>query len=341
MGMPEVVVDGEVIEADPPRRLVQTWHPLWAEDIAAETTRVTHDIEGLLEGGGGWPMILSDLKSCSRRVRASESTRPAGASRERGLRILCRGPFRGKIRAQAAVLLCMSPEGKGVAMEDLRTTANLIEAFENGNPVAVLSRGELDEMLAAGEPAQLWLELGRDDDEDVRLLSVDLSTADIEQMLNRSTGDDVLLALDGYALHGLFDDPEVEAHGLRGALAIAVVAGAIAAPAGVAANPLVSTASNQVAASSRAQAVNPAAAQVSAASRVQAANPASRAQAAKPASKAQVSQAASRALSAKPAAAKAQVSKAQVSSAASKAQLSKTLVIKASGLRLLGPRRPL
>jgi uncharacterized protein YndB with AHSA1/START domain len=93
MGMPEVVVDGEVVEADPPRRLVQTWHPLWAEDIAAETTRVTYDIEeddggvtrltvtheaegapitaaqvGLTdarmhEGGGGWPMILSDLKT--------------------------------------------------------------------------------------------------------------------------------------------------------------------------------------------------------------------------------------------------------------------------------------
>ena len=93
MGMPEVVVDGEVLEADPPRRLVQTWHPLWAEDIAAETTRVTydideddngvtrltvtHEVEGapitaaqiglsdarLHEGGGGWPMILSDLKT--------------------------------------------------------------------------------------------------------------------------------------------------------------------------------------------------------------------------------------------------------------------------------------
>jgi uncharacterized protein YndB with AHSA1/START domain len=93
MGMPEVVVDGEVIEADRPRRLVQTWHPLWSEEIAAETTRVTYDIEEddggvtrltvthetegapltaaqvghvdarMTEGGGGWPMILSDLKS--------------------------------------------------------------------------------------------------------------------------------------------------------------------------------------------------------------------------------------------------------------------------------------
>jgi uncharacterized protein YndB with AHSA1/START domain len=93
MGMPEVVVDGEILEADPPRRLVQTWHPLWSEEIAAETTRVTYDIEDddggvtrltvthevegaphtaaqvgltdarLFEGGGGWAMILSDLKT--------------------------------------------------------------------------------------------------------------------------------------------------------------------------------------------------------------------------------------------------------------------------------------
>ena len=133
-------------------------------------------------------------------------------------------------------------------MEDLRTSANLIEAFENGNPVAVLPRRDLDEMFESGEPAQLWLELGREEDDDVRLLSVDLSTADIEQMLERSTGEDVLLALDGSALQGLFDDAEVEAHGLRSALAVAVVAGAIAAPAATAANPLVSTASGHGAA---------------------------------------------------------------------------------------------
>ena len=242
-------------------------------------------------------------------------------------------------------------------MEDLRTTANLLEVFENGNPVAILSRRELDSMFKRGEPAQLWLELGREDDDDVRLVSVDLSTTDIAQMLERSTGDDVLLALDGSALHGLFDDAEVEAHGFRGALAIAVVAGAIAAPAGMAANPLVSTASGHGAASSHVQAANPASkAQVSAASNLAANNPASRAQAAKPqvsaasnlaannpasraqAAKPQVSQAASKALAAKPATAKAQVSKTLVAKPAAKAQLSKTLVIKASGLRLLTPK---
>jgi uncharacterized protein YndB with AHSA1/START domain len=93
MGMPEVVVEGEVVEADPPRKLVQTWRALWDEEIAAEgPTRVTwdieeddegftrltvtHELEGaprtavqvasdarLREGGGGWSWILSDLKT--------------------------------------------------------------------------------------------------------------------------------------------------------------------------------------------------------------------------------------------------------------------------------------
>jgi uncharacterized protein YndB with AHSA1/START domain len=90
-GTPDVVVDGEVVEADPPRRLVQTWHPIWDEDTAAEPpTRLTYEIEpaagdvcrltvihetagaprveamvtGTIEGaGGGWPYVLSDLKT--------------------------------------------------------------------------------------------------------------------------------------------------------------------------------------------------------------------------------------------------------------------------------------
>jgi uncharacterized protein YndB with AHSA1/START domain len=91
MGMPAVVVDGEVIEADPPRKLVHTWRFVWSEEIAAEgPTRVTYDIDdagngvssltvthelenapqtaaqvgGQIEGaGGGWAYVLSDLKT--------------------------------------------------------------------------------------------------------------------------------------------------------------------------------------------------------------------------------------------------------------------------------------
>ncbi len=91
MGMVEEVVDGEVIEADPPRKLVQTWRFLWDEEIKAEgptkvtfeikegaggvsRLTVTHELEnaprtaemlaGTIEGaGGGWPYVLSDLKT--------------------------------------------------------------------------------------------------------------------------------------------------------------------------------------------------------------------------------------------------------------------------------------
>jgi uncharacterized protein YndB with AHSA1/START domain len=91
MGMPEEVVDGEVIEADPPRRLVQSWRFLWDDEVKAEgpTTvtfdigpteaggtklTVTHELKdaptttaqvtGRIEGaGGGWSYVLSDLKT--------------------------------------------------------------------------------------------------------------------------------------------------------------------------------------------------------------------------------------------------------------------------------------
>ena len=92
-GVPDVVVDGEVIEADPPRKLVQTWRMLMDPELEAEGfTRLTHEIEPIeggatkltiiheLEGapklaelvaggsegtgaGGGWAWVLSDLKS--------------------------------------------------------------------------------------------------------------------------------------------------------------------------------------------------------------------------------------------------------------------------------------
>jgi uncharacterized protein YndB with AHSA1/START domain len=91
-GLPELVVDGEVIEADPPHRLVQTWRFLWDDEIKAEgPTRVTFEIEegdagvsrltltheledapetalhlaGEIQGAGvgGWAFVLSDLKT--------------------------------------------------------------------------------------------------------------------------------------------------------------------------------------------------------------------------------------------------------------------------------------
>jgi uncharacterized protein YndB with AHSA1/START domain len=46
MGAPDVAVDGEVIEADRPRKLVQTWRMVMDPDMAAEGfTRLTYEIE--------------------------------------------------------------------------------------------------------------------------------------------------------------------------------------------------------------------------------------------------------------------------------------------------------
>jgi uncharacterized protein YndB with AHSA1/START domain len=74
--------EGEILEVDPPRRLVHTMVALWSEDVKSEgTSRVTWEIEPigdscrltlthdqLREGAndelyGGWPMILSGLKT--------------------------------------------------------------------------------------------------------------------------------------------------------------------------------------------------------------------------------------------------------------------------------------
>jgi uncharacterized protein YndB with AHSA1/START domain len=74
--------EGEILEADPPRRLVQTMTALWSDDVQSEgTSRITWEIEPvgdscklllthdqLRDGAnaelyGGWPMILSGLKT--------------------------------------------------------------------------------------------------------------------------------------------------------------------------------------------------------------------------------------------------------------------------------------
>ena len=79
---PGLLGEGVNLEVDPPRRLVQTMVALWGEDVKAEgTSRVTWEIEPvgdscrltlthdqLREGAnaqlyGGWPMILSGLKT--------------------------------------------------------------------------------------------------------------------------------------------------------------------------------------------------------------------------------------------------------------------------------------
>ncbi len=94
-GLPEIVIDGEVREADPPKKLVQTFHAYFSPEMGQEAgiivtyliepednagltrlTIVTDENKSpitlsivtggdgkLTDGGGGFPFILSDLKS--------------------------------------------------------------------------------------------------------------------------------------------------------------------------------------------------------------------------------------------------------------------------------------
>ncbi len=76
------ISEGENLEVDPPRRLVQSFNALWSDEVKAEgPSRVTWEIEPvgdscrltvthdeLRDGAhdelyGGWPMILSGLKT--------------------------------------------------------------------------------------------------------------------------------------------------------------------------------------------------------------------------------------------------------------------------------------
>lgn len=104
-GAPELAVDGEVIEATPPHKLVQTWRMLMDERMAAEGfTRLTYEIEPRKEGvtrltvihelegapglqllmsggmedggaGGGWSWVLSSLKTL---LETGRSLDPSG-----------------------------------------------------------------------------------------------------------------------------------------------------------------------------------------------------------------------------------------------------------------------
>ena len=94
---PMKLAEGENLEVDPPRLLVQSFTAVWSEEVRAEgTSRVTWEIERvedscrltvthdrLREGAngelyGGWPMILSGLKTL---LESGESLTTPGSLR--------------------------------------------------------------------------------------------------------------------------------------------------------------------------------------------------------------------------------------------------------------------
>ena len=94
-----VDIEGEIIEADPPRRLVHTFAVRWDSDVNEPPTRVAWEItpmgetcrlsvthDGFTEENatfaqtkGGWPIILSGLKTLLETGRELEITPPEAA----------------------------------------------------------------------------------------------------------------------------------------------------------------------------------------------------------------------------------------------------------------------
>jgi uncharacterized protein YndB with AHSA1/START domain len=91
-------IEGVIVEADPPRRLVQTFHAVWDEAVKADPpSRVTWELADAMPGvtrvtivheqlgagsatleqvSGGWPFILSGLKTV---LETGEVLAPRGA----------------------------------------------------------------------------------------------------------------------------------------------------------------------------------------------------------------------------------------------------------------------
>jgi hypothetical protein len=101
----------------------------------------------------------------------------------------------------------------------------------------IVARSVLEAALQEEGSAELWFDLGGEGGEELGRVSVDLSSTDIEELLGITPEDEIALSLDGEAVESLFGDADVEAHGLKGAIAIAVTSAAILAPAGQAALP--------------------------------------------------------------------------------------------------------
>ena len=118
-------------------------------------------------------------------------------------------------------------------MLEVTRTATFTDEQPDEALTTIVARSVLEAALAEDESGRLWFEV--EDDEQSRRLAIDLSAADLEELLRLSGSDDVALTLDGNDVAGLFDDPDVEGHGMKGAIAIAVTSAALLAPAGQAA----------------------------------------------------------------------------------------------------------
>jgi serine/threonine protein phosphatase PrpC/uncharacterized protein YndB with AHSA1/START domain len=191
-GAPDVAVDGEVIEVDPPRKLVQTWRMAMDPTAAAEgftrltyeisegdggvtSLTVTHDLSnapttatlvaGALEeqgAGGGWSWVLSDLKTL---LETGKAFRPEAATGWVGGGPARAAPPHRRARA-ARPAPTRPPRGRdtgGTRRAEVATIDGTSGAFAvrsgartltlaGGTQVGLRYRANFDVLYLAGEP---------------------------------------------------------------------------------------------------------------------------------------------------------------------------------------------
>jgi hypothetical protein len=104
---------------------------------------------------------------------------------------------------------------------------------EGGGVIATsIPRSEIEEALATGTSSELFLDVARERDgerEAEHRITVTWEPDDLEKLLGTTTGDEVTFAFKPDELARMFDEPDVEAQGLRERMAILTVAATTAA----------------------------------------------------------------------------------------------------------------
>ena len=121
-------------------------------------------------------------------------------------------------------------------MTALTAKAALVDpaALEDGDNVIAthVPRSEIEEALETGTTSELFLDVAREREgerEAEQRITVSWEPADLEKLLGSTTGDEVTFAFKADELARMFDEPDVEAQGLRERMAILTVAATTAA----------------------------------------------------------------------------------------------------------------
>src|SRR6266511_4423211 len=121
-------------------------------------------------------------------------------------------------------------------MEALTAKAALVDPAtldDEGNAVTTrIPRSEIEEAARAKGPSEFFLDVARvrdGDREAEQRITVSWDPDDLDQVLRSATGDEVTLAFKPDELARMFEEPDVEAQGLREKVAILTVAATTAA----------------------------------------------------------------------------------------------------------------